>query len=87
MRFLPLSTIAISLLLLTACGGTLEGATDDTSTDETDSTTTAVDTEVPIVESAVGSPSYFSYEGVSSDWITIKGVGAEGTRRNCHCIF
>ncbi|GLS90662.1 hypothetical protein GCM10007916_17290 [Psychromonas marina] len=65
---------------LIACGGgNLEGGT--TPSEDVPAETPDVPVENPdeIVEEVTGDAAYFSYEGVSSDWITIKGVGAEGT--------
>jgi hypothetical protein len=79
MQLFPRLIIMLLAFILTACGGSLDGSsTSDTDTD-TDTTDLEVDSADPIVEEATGEPSYFTYEGVSSDWITIQGVGAVDT--------
>ncbi|PKG40720.1 hypothetical protein [Psychromonas sp. Urea-02u-13] len=80
MRFLSISTITLLALLLTACGGSLDGDKEtEPSVPDTDVPVVDPEVDVPIIDEETGKASYFSYEGVSSDWITIKGVGAVGT--------
>jgi len=85
MRYLPLSAVTLSALLLTACGGSLDGSTtaseEATSGNQT-SELEAVTEEAIAVDEATpaeaGVPSYFTYAGASQSWIAIQGTGGAG---------
>ncbi|PKF61491.1 hypothetical protein CW745_09140 [Psychromonas sp. psych-6C06] len=76
MRSFSLSIITLSTVLLTACGGSLDGNSKETTTSTVAATSSAVATIVaPIVEEVSGDPSYFTYVGATPEWISIKGTG------------
>lgn len=90
MQFLPLSAITLSALLLTACGGSLEG---DTSTSGSTPAEIPVTTPTPdeddstIIDAISGEPSYFTYEGALPAWIAVKGTGGVGRKEAATITF
>ncbi|WP_022939845.1 Ig-like domain-containing protein [Psychromonas hadalis] len=84
MRYLPLSAIALSALLLTACGGSLEGGegTDPTPTPEpTGEPTPTPEPNVPL-PAEPGVPASFVYIGATPSWIAVKGTGGAGRQES-----
>jgi hypothetical protein len=75
-------SIALLTILLSACGGSLDGTTTTTTTDTTDTTDTTETTDTTVVDDAApaepGVPSYFTYTGASQSWIAIQGSGGVG---------
>ncbi|MCG6200217.1 hypothetical protein [Psychromonas antarctica] len=78
-------SIALLTILLSACGGSLDGSTDNT--DNTDTTDTTDTTTTPIVEEVAGDPSYFTYLGATPEWISIKGTGGFDRKETAKVTF
>jgi len=85
MRYLPLSAVTLSALLLTACGGSLDGGAstseEATSGNQTSELEVVTEEDIAVDDAApaeVGVPSYFTYAGASQSWIAIQGTGGAG---------